>query len=170
MTKCRCFSVVAVSLLLVPETACNSKPQLAQEVHVAQSRPPAITDEIQLVDSQGKTRSLMSAKSGTPVVRLLQDNGASGIELSLNTKGYPIVKLTNPEANGPVAALEVDDKGAHVKLDHPGRASTYLFLNNGGESGVVFIDEKGVRRLDALVKAGGDARIQRFGQDGKLIP
>ncbi len=137
---------------------------------MAQPRTPIITDEIQLVDSQGRPRLLMSVKSGTPVVRLLQDNGASGIEMLLNEKGYPVVKLGNPEPNGPVAALQVDDKGAHVKLDHPGNASSYLFLNNAGESGVVFVDGNGLRRLDALVKAGSDARIERFGSDGKLIP
>jgi hypothetical protein len=66
--------------------------------------------------------------------------------------------------------LEVDNKGAHVKFDHPGGASSYIFLNNAGESGVVLVDSNGVRRLD--VRAGPDdsAKIERFGPDGKPIP
>ncbi|MGA7631087.1 MAG: hypothetical protein WCB11_09990 [Terriglobales bacterium] len=64
----------------------------------------------------------------------------------------------------------MDDKGTHVKFDRPGGASSYLFLNNAGESGVVFVDANGVRRLNVLVELDNDAKIERFGSDGKPIP
>jgi hypothetical protein len=57
-----------------------------------------------------------------------------------------------------------------VKFDRPGGASSYLFLNNAGESGVVFVDANGVRRLNVLVGPDNDAKIERFGSDGKPIP
>ena len=53
--------------------------------------------------------------------------------------------------------------------DRPGGASSYLFLNNAGESGVVFVDANGVRRLNVLVGPDNDAKIERFGSDGKPI-
>jgi hypothetical protein len=51
--------------------------------------------------------------------------------------------------------------------DRPGGASSYLFLNNAGESGVVFVHANGVRRLNVLVGPDNDAKIERFGSDGK---
>ncbi|MGA9307220.1 MAG: hypothetical protein WBW31_17585 [Candidatus Sulfotelmatobacter sp.] len=96
------------------------------------------------------------------VIRLFQANGAPSVEFLLDSTGRPAVKLANPDLKGPTAALAVDDKGTHVKFDRPGRASSYLFLNNLGESGVVFVDANGVRRLNVLVGPENDARIERF--------
>jgi len=129
-----------------------------------------ITDEIKIVDSQGHPRIIMSAKSGNPVIRLLQTDGAPSVEVLLDSTGHPAVKLANPDLKGPTAGLAVDDKGTHVKFDRPGGASSYLFLNNAGESGVVFVDANGVRRLNVLVGLDNDAKIERFGSDGKPIP
>jgi hypothetical protein len=83
--------------------------------------------------------------------------------------GIPAVKLANPDLKGPTAALAVDDKGTHVKFDRPGGESSYLFLNNAGESGVVFVDANG-GRLSVLVGPDNNAKIERFGSDGKPIP
>lgn len=132
--------------------------------------PPIVTQEIQIVDDQGHLRLLLSAKSGSPVIELLKVNGQSNVVVTLDAVGRPSIKLSNPDAGGPSAALEVDDKGAHVKFDRPGGASSYLFLNNAGGSGVVLLDAKGVRRLDALITADGTAKIERFGSDGKVLP
>jgi hypothetical protein len=132
--------------------------------------PPIVTQEIQIVDDQGHLRLLLSAKSGSPVIELLKVDGQSNVVVTLDAVGRPSIKLSNPDAGGPSAALEVDDKGAHVKFDRPGGASSYLFLNNAGGSGVVLLDAKGVRRLDALITADGTAKIERFGSDGKVLP
>jgi hypothetical protein len=139
------------------------------EANMHTSPAPVITDEIKIVDSQGRPRIILSAKSGNPVIRLLQTNGAPSMEVLLDAGGHPAVKLANPELKGPTAALAVDDKGTHVKFDRPGGASSYLFLNNAGESGVVFIDANGVRRLNVLVGPDSDAKIERFGSDGKPL-
>jgi hypothetical protein len=131
---------------------------------------PVITDEITIVDSHGHPRITMSAKVGTPIIRVLQTNDAPGIELLLDSAGHPSVRLANPDPNGPTAVLEVDDKGTHVLFARPGGASSYLFLNNAGASGIVLVDSNGVRRLDLLVGSDHNAKIERFGADGKPIP
>ncbi len=132
--------------------------------------PPVVTQEIEIVDGQGHARLTLSAKSGVPLLKFLQPNGTASIEVMLDAGGLPSVKLENPAPKGPTATLEIDDKGAHLKLDRPGGASGYLFLNNAGGSGIVLLDAKGERRLDALVSPDGAAEVQRFGADGKPMP
>ena len=131
---------------------------------------PVITDEIKIVDSQGHPRIIMSARSGNPVIQLLETNGAIGMEVLLDSTGRPAVKLANPDLKGPTAVLEVDDKGTHVLFDRPGGASSYLFLNNAGASGVVLVDSNGMRRFDVLVGSDNNVKMEQFGADGKLIP
>ena len=53
---------------------------------------------------------------------------------------------------------------------HTSGVSSDFFLNNAGESGMVFVDANGVRRLNVLVGPDNDAKIERFGSDGKPIP
>jgi hypothetical protein len=144
--------------------------QDTSEANMLASSSPVITDELKIVDRQGHPRIIMSAKSGSPVIRLLQTNGAPSVVVLLDSVGHPAVKLANPDLKGPTAALAVDDKGTHVKFDRPGGASSYLFLNNAGESGLVFVDANGVRRLNVLIGPDNDAKIERFGSDGKPIP
>jgi hypothetical protein len=121
--------------------------------------PPVVTQEIRIVDAQGHLRMLLSAAGGTPVIRVSRADGSTAIEATLDASGHPSVTLTNPDPAGPVAALEVDDKGAHVKLDRPGKASSYLFLNNAGTSGLVLVDPRGVRRYEAIVDPDGQLHI-----------
>ena len=117
--------------------------------------PPIVTQELRIVDDAGHPRIVLSTISGVPTVRLLREDGAPGATLSLDAAGRPAMTLSNPSTEGPTAAIEIDDKGAHVKFDRPGGASSYLFLNNSGGSGVVMLDAKGVRRLETLVDADG---------------
>lgn len=123
--------------------------------------PPIVAQEVRIVDAQGRPRILLSASSGKPVLVMLREDGQSGTEVALDEAGRPSVSLANTDPNGPTATLAVDDKGAHVKFDRPGGASSYLFLNNAGGSGVVLIDTKGVRRLQATVDADGITQIER---------
>ena len=127
------------------------------------------TDELQIVDALGRPRLLLSAKSGAAMIRLIGEDGNVGAEITLGSDGRPSVKLGNSDTGGPTAWFEVDDKGAHVKFDRPGGASSYLFLNNAGASGVVLIDNHGVRRLNAVLNADGDSRVEQFGADGKAL-
>jgi hypothetical protein len=69
-----------------------------------------------------------------------------------------------------LATLAIDDKGTHVKFDRPGGASSYLFLNNIGESGVVFLDANGARKLDILVTAAGKTEVHRYDQQPSSVP
>jgi hypothetical protein len=126
------------------------------------SSSPVVTQEIQIVDGHGDVRILLSAKSGAPVIQLVDAQKKSNALISLDEEGRPSIKLSNPEANGPSAIIEIDSNGTHVKFDHPDGASSYLFLNNVGASGVVFIDARGVRRLDALVHPDGTLSVDRF--------
>jgi hypothetical protein len=101
---------------------------------MADPPPPSIaTQEIRIVDAQGRPRILLSARDGTPTILLLRDDGKPGANVTLDAAGRPMVTLTNPLPPGPTAALGIDDK----KFDRPGGASAYLFLNNVGGSGVV---------------------------------
>jgi hypothetical protein len=131
---------------------------------------PLIAHEIRIVDEKGQVRLILSAKSGSPTINMLGTDGAIRFSASLDGAGYGSIKILNPAATGPVASLELDDKGAHVKFDRPGGGSSYLFLNNAGESGAVFLDTNGKRRLNLLVKQDGQAEIQRFDEQQKPIP
>jgi hypothetical protein len=66
--------------------------------------------------------------------------------------------------------LEIDDKGTHLKLDHPGGASTYLFMNDAGVSGLVFEDQNGKRRYEILREVDADTTVRRFDAEGKPLP
>jgi hypothetical protein len=128
-----------------------------------------VAQEIRIVDEQGRLRMALSAKSGSPTIELLNADSRSSLMIALDDSGRPSLRLRNPNANGPVSAIEIDANGAHVKFDRPGGASSYLFLNNSGGSGVVLVDSKGVRRLEALVAADGSSTFVRFGPDGKAL-
>ncbi|TWB45005.1 hypothetical protein FBZ98_1167 [Rhizobium sp. ERR 922] len=132
--------------------------------------PPVMTQEIRIVDEQGQTRLVLSAKGSGPTIQILRKDGRAGASVTLDAADRPRLTLSNPDPALPTAALEIDDKGAHVKFDRPGGASSYLFLNNAGGSGVVLIDITGKRRVDATVAADGSSTIERFGNDGKPLP
>ncbi|MGN8000474.1 hypothetical protein ACTJKY_16070 [Sphingomonas sp. 22176] len=127
--------------------------------------PPIVTSEVRIVDAAGAPRILMSAAKGTPSIVLTGRDAKPAVTVQLDEQGRPSVKLANPVAGGPTAAIEIDDKGAHVKFDREGGASSYLFLNNAGVSGMVLIDSQGVRRVSVLVAADGKVTID--GLNGK---
>jgi hypothetical protein len=133
---------------------------------MAESLDPIVTQEIRLTDSEGVVRIVLSAKSGHASVQLMQADGRVRAALSLDDGGRPSVKLVGADATSPSATLEIDDKGAHVKLDLSGGASSYLFLNNQGGSGLVLIDRTGVRRFQSTIGTDGEAEVRRFGPDG----
>lgn len=132
--------------------------------------PPLTTQEIRVVDAHGNPRILLTTKDGVPTILLLRTDGATGASLALDAAGRPAVTLANPLAGGPTGALEIDDKGAHVRFDRQGGASAYLFLNNQGSAGVVLIDPAGKRRLDAVVAPDGTTTLARLGGDGTPLP
>jgi len=132
--------------------------------------PPIVTQEIRIVDAEGHPRILLSAKNGTPTIMLLGTDGKVAITAKTDQTGHPAITLANPVDGGPTAALEVDDKGAHVRFDHPQGSSAYLFLNNQGVSGTVLIDTDGKRRLQMSVAADGTPTVQRFDGNAKPLP
>jgi hypothetical protein len=97
---------------------------------------------------------------------MMRADGQTATEIALDEAGRPSVSLANPDSNGPTATLAVDDKGAHVRFDRPGGASSYVYLNNAGGSGVVLIDTRGVRRLQATVDADGITQVERSDAGG----
>ena len=132
--------------------------------------PPVIAQEVRVVDAAGRARIVLSARDGVPTITLLRDDGKDGARLSLDGAGRPSVKLSNPLPDGPIASLEIDDKGAHARFDRPGSASSYLFLNNAGVSGVILIDPAGKRRVAATVAADGTSKIERLDDAGVPLP
>jgi len=133
-------------------------------------RPPISTEELRITDAQGRSRMVLSAKSGAPVVQLLQPNGKVGLNIALDEHDRGSIRIHNPDPKGPVVTIEVDPKGAHVKFDGPTGASSYLFLNNEQDSGVVFLDAQGKRRAEVLVVASGQSKIERFDDASHPIP
>lgn len=127
--------------------------------------PPVITSEVRVVDAAGTPRILLSAAGDGPAIVLIGRDTKPAATIALDSGDRPSVKLANPSVGAPVAAIEIDDKGAHVKFDRAGGGSSYLFLNNAGVSGVVLIDARGVRRASVLVGADGKVTVQ--GPDGK---
>lgn len=121
--------------------------------------PPVITQEVRIVDSAGQPRIILSAKTGEPSIQVVRRDGKPAATIQLDKDDRPSVKLDNPAADGPTATLEVDDKGAHVLFNRPGGASSYLFLNNSGGSGVVLIDAKGARRASVVMTADGQVTV-----------
>ena len=127
-----------------------------------------ITEEIQIVDNSGHPLIVLSGKSGKPAIIFLRRDGQQGLALSLDDADRPAIKLANTDATAPTASLEIDDKGAHVKFDRPGGASSYLFLNNAGGSGVVLIDAQGQRRVEILTAPDGTITVSRSGNKETL--
>lgn len=132
--------------------------------------PPVVTQELRIIDPEGNDRIVMSAAGGAPQIKMMRPDGHDGLAITLDGAGRASISLANPLATGPKAALEVDDKGAHVKFDREGGASSYLFLNNEGASGVVLIDSQGVRRLNITLDAAGTVAITRFDAQGRALP
>lgn len=132
--------------------------------------PPVITQEVRIVDTTGHERLVLSATDGQPSIKMLRRDGAEALAVALDEAGRPSIKLSNPAQGGPTAAIEVDAKGAHVKFDREGGASSYLFLNNQGGSGVVLIDSQGHRRLNITLDSAGTVEITRFDGAGRALP
>ncbi|WP_206240608.1 hypothetical protein [Novosphingobium terrae] len=127
-----------------------------------QAAPPApvVTQEIRVTDAQGHARIVLSARDGTPTIQLLRGDDTPGATISLDAAGRPAIRLANPAPNAPTASLEIDDKGAHVKFDRPGGASSYVFLNNAGGSGIVLIDARGARKAGIVLAPDGTISLQ----------
>lgn len=121
---------------------------------------PLITQEIRVTDAQGHSRILISAKDGVPTIQLLRGDDTPGATISLDAAGRPAIRLANPSPTSPTASLEIDDKGAHVKFDRPGGASSYVFLNNAGGSGMVLLDTKGQRKASLVLAPDGTMSVE----------
>jgi hypothetical protein len=120
------------------------------------------TQRFEFVDSEGRSYLSISSSAQGSRVELRDGSGQARLGLLLDPQGRPAVRLSNPDTAGPTASLEIDDKGTHVKFDRPGGASSYVFLNNEGGSGLVSLDGKGQRKLQLLVNAAGETQFQRF--------
>lgn len=142
-----------------------------KDTHKRSPKRTSLTlQDLRLVDGSGLVRLILSTRSGNPEISLLGVNGQVLLTASVDAKGFGSVQIRNPAQEGPGATFALDDKGAHVKFDRPGGASSYLFLNNQGESGAVFLDAGGRRRLDMIVKSNGESAVERFDNQGHSIP
>jgi hypothetical protein len=128
---------------------------------------PLKTTDLTIVDAQGRPRLRLSATSKSPKLQMLAENGSVALQVLLDESNHPAITLLNPDG-GSTVSMAVDPKGAHVKLDRPGGASSYIFLNDEGGSGVVLVDKNGKRRyywsiLTLPLRQGGSTmRETRF--------
>lgn len=125
--------------------------------------------ELQIVDENGVPRILLSTQNGTPSIQMLHRDGTATLHLEVNPQGLPSVQLYNLDKNLPVAKLEIDDKGTHLKFDHGNGSSCYLFLNNLSRSGLVLIDHQKKRRFNAVITENGEVNLQRFDDQGNEL-
>jgi hypothetical protein len=133
------------------------------------SSKAVVTRELKLVDSEGHVRILLTTDRDQPVVRMFRGDGKPAMVLALDGNGNPSVQLHNPNG-GASAILEIDDKGTHLKMDHPGGASIYLFLNDAGVSGLVLEDQNGKKRYEILKEVNTEASVTRLDAQGKPLP
>jgi hypothetical protein len=170
------FATLALSLIVTsgifigPQSNSGDINPTPERAPMAERNTPLNTRELRIVDASGTPRIVLTAEMGQAAFRVLGDDGTAMVSIALDPVGHASLKLSNPDAKLPTASIEIDDKGAHVKFDKPGGASSYLFLNNAGESGVVLIDKSGARRLDILLPTNGDAVVHRFGSSGRPLP
>jgi hypothetical protein len=157
-------------ILISPQSSSGESEPAPKTGSMADQNTPLNTRELRIVDASGTPRIVLTAESGHPAFRVLGDDGTAMVSIALDAGGHASLKLSNPDAKLPAASIEIDDKGAHVKFDKRGGASSYLFLNNAGESGVVLIDKLGARRLDILLPTNGDAVVRRFSSSGQPLP
>jgi hypothetical protein len=162
--------IVTSGILISPQSSSGDSEPTPKRASMAEQNTPLNTRELRIVDASGTPRIVLTAESGQPAFRVLGDDGTAMVSIALDSGGHASLKLSNRDAKLPTASIGIDDKGAHVKFDKPGGASSYLFLNNAGESGIVLIDKLGARRLDILLPANGDAVVQRFGSSGQPLP
>jgi hypothetical protein len=162
--------IVTSGILIGPQSNSGDIKPTPNRSAMAEQNTPLNTRELRIVDASGTPRIVLTAETGQAAFRVLGDDGTAIVSIALDSGGHASLKLSNPDAKLPTASIEIDDKGAHVKFDKPGSASSYLFLNNAGESGVVLIDKSGARRLAILLPTNGDAVVQRFGSSGRPIP
>jgi hypothetical protein len=166
------FCVLAGPASLMPlSSLAQAHPHMQQHHHRSISVPaePFKTTELTIVDALGQPRFRLSAASNSPTLQMLTDKGAVALEISLDDSSHPSISLMNPDG-GATASLAVDPKGAHVKFDRPGGASSYLFLNDEGVAGVILVDMGGKRRYELLLNADSSVTTKRFDNAGSELP
>ncbi len=162
-------------LLALAVTATPARPSFTAlpTRHSHKRRAHAMTkfaiQELTLVDEDGQPKMRLFIRSGSPILQMMRPNGEVAMTFAVDATGHPTIALTNPES-GSSASLAVDKKGAHVKFDRPGGASSYLFLNNEGGSGIVLLDNAGKRKYELLLNADGSVSTGRVDNSGKLVP
>jgi hypothetical protein len=160
--------------VLLPASLSAQAPPTQGPVSPRQHGPTSsskavVTRELKLVDSRGHVRLLLTTDRDQPVVRMLRDDGKPAIDLALDGNGNPSVQLHNTNG-GASAILEIDDKGTHLKMDHPGGAAIYLFMNDAGVSGLVLEDQNGKKRYEILKEVNAEASVTRLDAQGKPLP
>ena len=131
---------------------------------------PVVTQEIQIVvDGQ---LILGCCFRPSPVVPIkIAGHGWHADSGVADSSGHPSMRLDNPDVEGPVAILEVDDKGAHVKFDRSGRARLELPLPERRRNRFVFVRRHQRRQAGRrAVAPDGTAKIDRYGANGELLP
>jgi hypothetical protein len=165
------FFLLAAASLMPPSTQAQGNPDRQPHSQRSTSVPDKTltTTELNIVDAQGRPRLRLSAASTVPTLQMFNDKGGVALEVSLDNTSYPSIALMNP-TGGSTASLAVDPKGAHVKFDRPGGASSYLFLNDEGVSGVVLLDKTGKRRYELLLNADSSVTTRSFDDAGNALP
>ena len=115
-----------------------------------------IANEVRLVDAAGNTRLLLTTSSGTPSLQFLSGNGTVGIKADLDQEGRGAFRIQNPEAQGPVAGIEV----VHCNVTaHPTAAWTFQQLREASDHSYRFL----IHDRDAIFSAEVEQQLKAFG-------
>lgn len=120
------------------------------------------TEELHITDSKGNSKIVLAVKDDITTIQFNQKEGKPGMSITLDQDGLAAIKLVNPNPELPSTILEVDDKGTHIRFDHPKGNSAYLFLNNAGASGIVMNAAKEDRRYQVVVSENGEVIIKNM--------
>lgn len=116
--------------------------------------------ELEIVDENDQVRIRLAVKANSPTIELLDQNGKVAGQIDVSVDGYPKLEFSSVADQLLNVKLELDPKGSHLKFDHQQGASSYLFLNNQGISGLVMVDVKQQRKFAATVNEQGELNFE----------
>lgn len=118
--------------------------------------------EFQLLDANGQQQARLGA-TANGVALTMGSSGSSGsgpqLWLGVDAGGDAALQLFDRDTGAKRVEISLDAKGTHVFLAGEGGQQSYLFLKNGGPTGVVLTDQTGKRRAQVMVDAAGKPDI-----------
>ncbi|MFC5520780.1 hypothetical protein [Polaromonas jejuensis] len=115
--------------------------------------------EIQLLDDSGQEQARLGATGNGVALTMGRAGSGPQLWLGADAGGDAALRLFDRDTGAKRVEISLDAKGTHVFLAGEGGQQSYLFLKNGGPTGVVLTDQAGKRRAQIMVDAAGKPDI-----------